>query len=258
MFSFVHRYCAIVNPIRRHVSSKPFTLITAVAIWILAIVLATPSATFSHVYSEPIPTTNMTMEYCYPFQMSLGSGYAKGMVMFKFLAYYVVPLCVIGCFYFLMAHHLMVSTRNMPGELQYSGQSSQIRARKKVAKMVLSFVIIFMISFLPYHIFMVWFHFYPYSHDVYDEYWHAFRIVGFCLSFMNSCVNPVALYFVSGVFRKHFNRYLFCCCPFVRSGNSVVESTVQDINLTHVNSMSNYRRYNSVNTNTSHVTLSQT
>ncbi|XP_008185421.1 neuropeptide CCHamide-2 receptor-like [Acyrthosiphon pisum] len=239
------RYCAIVNPIRRHVSSKPFTLMTAVAIWILAVVLATPSATFSHLATEPIPNTNMTIEYCYPFPMELGSGYAHGMVMFKLLTYYVVPLCVIGCFYLLMAHHLMVSTRNMPGELQHAGQSGQIRARKKVAKMVLSFVVIFMISFLPYHVFMVWFHFNPYSHEEYDDYWHAFRIVGFCLSFINSCVNPVALYFISGVFRKHFNRYLFCCCPFTRSGPATVESTIQDINLTHVNSTS-CRRLNSV------------
>lgn len=29
-------------------------------------------------------------------------------------------------------------------------------------------------------------------------------------SFLNSCVNPVALYCVSGVFRQHFNRYLCC------------------------------------------------
>lgn len=31
-------------------------------------------------------------------------------------------------------------------------------------------------------------------------------------SFLNSCVNPVALYCVSGVFRQHFHRYL-CCKP---------------------------------------------
>ncbi|XP_026822094.1 neuropeptide CCHamide-1 receptor-like [Rhopalosiphum maidis] len=245
------RYCAIVNPIRRHVSSKPFTLMTAVAIWILAVVLATPSATFSHLATELIPNTNVTIVYCYPFPKTLGDGYARGMIMFKLLAYYVVPLFVIGCFYLLMAHHLMVSTRNMPGELQHAGQSGQIRARKKVAKMVLSFVVIFMISFLPYHVFMVWFHFNSNSRDEYDDYWHAFRIVGFCLSFINSCVNPVALYFISGVFRKHFNRYLFCCCPFARSGPAAVESTIQDINLTHVNSTS-CRRHNSVVT--SHAT----
>lgn len=29
-------------------------------------------------------------------------------------------------------------------------------------------------------------------------------------SFLNSCVNPVALYCVSGVFRQHFHQYLCC------------------------------------------------
>ncbi|KAK9751568.1 hypothetical protein QE152_g4922 [Popillia japonica] len=44
----------------------------------------------------------------------------------------------------------------------------------------------------------------------YDDFWHALKIIGFCLSFLNSCVNPVALYCVSGVFRQYFNKYLFC------------------------------------------------
>lgn len=33
-------------------------------------------------------------------------------------------------------------------------------------------------------------------------------------SFLNSCVNPVALYCVSGVFREHFHHYL--CCKRMR------------------------------------------
>lgn len=68
--------------------------------------------------------------------------------------------------------------------------------------MVISFVIIFVICFLPYHTFMLWFHFCPSSDQDFDDFWHAFRIIGFCLSFVNSCVNPIALYFVSGTFRK--------------------------------------------------------
>ncbi|EDS45767.1 bombesin receptor subtype-3 [Culex quinquefasciatus] len=50
----------------------------------------------------------------------------------------------------------------------------------------------------------------PNSQDDYNHFWHVLRIVGFCLSFANSCANPVALYCVSGAFRKHFNRYLLC------------------------------------------------
>uniref|UniRef100_A0A1A9WR03 G-protein coupled receptors family 1 profile domain-containing protein n=1 Tax=Glossina brevipalpis TaxID=37001 RepID=A0A1A9WR03_9MUSC len=31
-------------------------------------------------------------------------------------------------------------------------------------------------------------------------------------SFLNSCINPVTLYCISGTFRAHFNRYLCCRC----------------------------------------------
>ncbi|XKL66443.1 hypothetical protein PGB90_009863 [Kerria lacca] len=204
------RYCAISNPIRRRISSKPFTFIIAVSIWLLAGILALPSAFLSYL-KKSNTTNNVEIEYCYPFPDELGKKYREGMVLFKFLAYYAVPLCIISCFYILMAKHLEMTTRNMPGELQ-GGQSSQIRARKKVAKMVLSFVIMFMICFLPHHIFMLWFHFYPNSSDDFDDFWNTFRITAFCLSFINSCINPIALYFISGVFRKYFNRYLFGCC----------------------------------------------
>lgn len=44
------------------------------------------------------------------------------------------------------------------------------------------------------------------SHAEYNTFWHVLRIIGFCLSFGNSCANPIALYFVSAAFRKHFNR----------------------------------------------------
>ncbi|CAG9129641.1 unnamed protein product [Plutella xylostella] len=50
----------------------------------------------------------------------------------------------------------------------------------------------------------------PSAQDDYNGWWHALRIVGFCMSFLNSCVNPIALYCTSGIFRKHFNRYLLC------------------------------------------------
>ncbi|XP_076661339.1 neuropeptide CCHamide-2 receptor-like [Halictus rubicundus] len=206
------RYCAIVNPIRRHVaglSAKPLTILTASLIWVLAIVLAMPAALFSYVPTVPLQG-NHSILICSPFPEEFGD-YTRGMVMFKFLAYYAIPLCVIAGFYLGMARHLELSTRNMPGELSTrSHRMEQIRARKKVGKMVISFVIIFVVCFLPYHTFMLWFHFCPSSQSDYDDFWHAFRIIGFCLSFVNSCVNPIALYFVSGTFRKRFNEYLCC------------------------------------------------
>ncbi|XP_058794143.1 neuropeptide CCHamide-2 receptor-like [Phymastichus coffea] len=213
------RYYAIVNPIRRHVaglSAKPLTIMTVSLIWVLASILALPAALFSHVPREPLKG-NHSIAICSPFPKEFGDGYEKTMVLFKFLVYYAIPLLIISGFYLGMARHLELSTRNMPGEQQGAPHHrEQIKARKKVGKMVVSFVVIFFLCFLPYHAFMLWFHFYPSSREVFDEFWHAFRIIGFCLSFINSCVNPIALYFVSGTFRKRFNEYLCCCIPSVR------------------------------------------
>ncbi|XP_060823835.1 neuropeptide CCHamide-2 receptor-like [Bombus pascuorum] len=227
------RYCAIVNPIRRHVaglSAKPLTILIACLIWVLAIILAMPGALFSHVLIVDIKT-NYSIQICSPFPVEFGKNYKKGMVLFKFLAYYAIPFLVITGFYLGMARHLELSTRNMPGELSTGcHRLEQIRARKKVGKMVIAFVVIFFVCFLPYHTFMMWFHFCPSSEQDYDDYWHAFRIVGFCLSFINSCVNPIALYFVSGTFRKRFNRYLCCCLKRRRLSVCRTETNSSDRN----------------------------
>lgn len=99
----------------------------------------------------------------------------------------------------------------------------QVRARKKVAKTVLAFVLVFAVCFLPNHVFMLWFYYNPRSMDEYNVFWHVLRIVGFCLCYSNSCINPIALYLVSGTFRKHFDRQLFWW--FVKTqGSAVLES----------------------------------
>ncbi|XP_066996504.1 neuropeptide CCHamide-1 receptor-like [Anabrus simplex] len=240
------RYCAIVSPMRRHVgggrlSAKAFTLLVAVGIWVLAFLFALPDTINSYIREVPIPD-QANIEVCFPFPEEMGPHYARIIVMMKFLVYYAIPLCIIACFYILMARHLELSTQNMPGERQ--GQSTQIRARKKVAKMVLAFVIIFILCFLPYHTFMLWFHFNPDSQYLYDDYWHALRIIGFCLSFINSCINPIALYFISGAFRKHFNQYLFCCCTDQSSRHSLSRrgnSEMSSHSLVHFNST--FRRH---------------
>lgn len=64
-----------------------------------------------------------------------GIVYEKGIIMLKFLVYYVIPLFVIASFYLGMAWHLALSTRNMPGELPDGDHhNEQIKARKRVHK----------------------------------------------------------------------------------------------------------------------------
>ncbi|XP_011142861.1 neuropeptide CCHamide-1 receptor-like [Harpegnathos saltator] len=207
------RFFAIVDPMRKlHVTggdkrATHFTVIVAVMIWILAIVCATP-ASFSYIRVFRV-NRNVSFSVCYPFPEEFGPSYPKVIVICRFFIYYVIPLSIIAVFYILMARHLMHSTRTIPGEMH--GQVRQVLARKKVAKMVMAFVIIFAICFFPQHVFMLWFYINPTAPQDYNTFWHYFRILGFCLAFTNSCINPIALYCVSGTFRKYFDRYLLCC-----------------------------------------------
>ncbi|XP_055640522.1 neuropeptide CCHamide-2 receptor [Toxorhynchites rutilus septentrionalis] len=205
------RYCAIVNPLRK-LQTRPITVIVAILIWLLAIAFAIPSAVISDVVVVEIP--NKTIEYCSPFGQRTNESvaYSKYKTIINSVVYYFLPLSIIGILYVLMAYRLHVSARDMPGENAGPQSRSQARARRHVARMVITFVVMFIICFLPYHVFQLWYHLNPNTEYDYDEFWHILRITGFCLSFLNSCINPVALYCVSGVFRQHFHRYL-CCRP---------------------------------------------
>ncbi|PSN48337.1 Neuropeptide CCHamide-1 receptor [Blattella germanica] len=247
------RFFAIVDPMRKlHTGgggrrATRFTIIAAAGIWILAILCALPAAIAS--YIRVFEINDIKINVCYPFKVEWGEVYAESMVIGKFIVYYAIPLVIISFFYLLMARHLILSTRNMPGEMQ--GQARQVRARKKVAKMVLAFVIIFAVCFFPQHVFMIWF----YSDQMaaqesYNGFWHTFRIIGFCLSFINSCINPIALYCVSGTFRKHFNRYLLCvCCKGnsatgrSRSGAGSTSCRNSIASRRHLGTMTSSRRY---------------
>ncbi|KAI5638491.1 7 transmembrane receptor (rhodopsin family) domain-containing protein [Phthorimaea operculella] len=203
MYTELHR----VDNRRGSKRATRLTIATAVAIWILAGLLATPAYIGSYTRDFVVnPTTQFVV--CYPYPPEWGDNYPRLMVLVKFLVYYSLPLGVIALFYILMARHLVLSTQNVPGEMQ--GTQRQMRARRKVAVTVLAFVLVFAACFLPSHVFMLWFYYNPTAEEDYNGWWHGLRIVGFCLSFLNSCVNPIALYCTSGIFRKHFNRYLLC------------------------------------------------
>ncbi|KAF5270749.1 hypothetical protein FQA39_LY01487 [Lamprigera yunnana] len=212
------RFFAIVDPLKKlHATggSRKATRVTlgiAISIWILALICAIPAAIGSHLMIVNNPKAAINFTVCYPFPQDwLHHQYPKINVMMRFLILYILPLAIIAIFYLKMANYLIISTKNVPGEVQ--GTQKQIRARKKVAITVLIFVLVFAVCFLPSHVFMLFFYFYPNSEEYYNAFWHYTRIIGFCLSYLNSCANPVALYWVSGTFRKHFNRYLLCTKP---------------------------------------------
>ena len=204
-------------------TGKPtmITILTVIGIWILSVVLAIPDAVTSTLeYKEAMPepgagNTTHLIAICVLYPEDYPEWYMKGHSMFRFFVFFMIPLVIIGLFYALMAQILIVSSREMPCETTKNSvmnqqQKRQVNARVKVAKVVMSFVLIFILCWLPRHIYILWWH---YSTDPFNMFWNVFKITSFCLTYVYSCVNPYALYFLSSQFRKYYNRYLFCCCP---------------------------------------------
>lgn len=215
------RYLAIVDPMSKHMGKPTLKTVAVVTlIWIVSLILAVPDAVSANLTIAPSHHGNNTfIDVCLIYPREWPDWYARYHTLFRFIIFFLVPMMIIGIFYLLMARILVKSSREIPCEQTKGGmnhQQRQIEARLKVAKVVLSFVIIFIICWLPRHIYLFWYHF---DESEYNMFWHVFKIAGFCFTYIYCCVNPYALYFLSSQFRKYYQRYLFCCCPDKRYRN---------------------------------------
>ncbi|KAL8560882.1 hypothetical protein ACOMHN_063132 [Nucella lapillus] len=229
----VDRYLAIMDPMAKHKGKKPQTKTTVVSlsIWVLSFFLALPDALLS---------TESTRLHQPPYSIRICSNFPDWLLtpdqlvpkiyyLARFVVFFAIPVIVIAWFYLMMAQTLVRSGKQIPCEGKIGGmnQERQIAARKKVARIVLSFVFIFVVCWLPRHIYLLWFFF---DDSFYNEFWHYFKILGFCLIYINSCVNPFALYFLSSQFRKYYNHYLLCCLKRVMYTRMEPSSTMHNFN----------------------------
>lgn len=203
------RYNAIARPMQQ-ATGNPLrrTCITAVVVWCVSFGLAMIDAFGAHirVYDQPC---SHKLYICETHPEAWGDKYVSFHTIFRFLVYFAQPMIFICIFYILMARALILSSKHMlSGGQTNTSARKQIEARKKVARVVLSFVTVFAICWLPRHIFLFWYVFDP---SQFNMFWHVFKIMSFCLCFINSCMNPLALYFLSRQFRGYFHQYIFCC-----------------------------------------------
>lgn len=205
------RYVAIVCPFQRYASKRrKATLINTVCIWSVSFLIALPGFLTSHLKTFDV-SNEKGINVCYPFPEEYGDIYPKIVVLAKFLFLYFIPLMFIKVFYLAIARHLLKSLQSFKTSNVSDAHYRNIQKRTKIAKMVLLMIGIFALCFFPSHIFLLWFYWYPDSRNLYNDFWHCLRIVGFILTFTNSCLNPIALYFISGEFRKYFKLYLCPC-----------------------------------------------
>ncbi|CAB3375735.1 Hypothetical predicted protein [Cloeon dipterum] len=202
------RYMAIVNPLRPRMGKRT-TLCITVLIWLVGTVLSLPflivfttfeisltdGSTRIVCYAEwpDGDTNNSVLEYWYN-------------VFFMFVTY-VVPIVVMSITYARVGIELWGS--QSIGECTQR-QMENIKSKRRVVKMMMAVVAIFVVCWLPFHAYFIVTSHLPeittasYIQEVYLAiYW---------LAMSNSMYNPIIYCWMNSRFRRGFKQF-FSCCP---------------------------------------------
>ncbi|KAL7374812.1 hypothetical protein ABVT39_007482 [Epinephelus coioides] len=218
----VDRYRAVASWSRVQGTGVPtVTAMEIVVIWMLSITLAVPEAIgFKMVTSD---YKNVTINTCMlqpetPFMTFYRD--AKDWWLFGF--YFCVPLACSAIFYGLMTCEML---RHQKGSLKIS-LSEHLKQRREVAKAVFCLVLIFALCWFPLHLSRLLKRTVYKSHDA-----HRCELLNFLLvldylsinmATINSCINPIILFFVSKKFKNCFKSCLCCWCYSGSLSNSML------------------------------------
>ncbi|XP_076004100.1 endothelin receptor type Aa [Genypterus blacodes] len=208
----VDRYRAVVSWSRVQGVGIPLLTVTEiVSIWVLSLLLAVPEAVGFDIiefdyYNNTIRTCMLNPQS----NFMLFYKDAKDWWLFGF--YFCVPLMCTAVFYTLMTCE-MLNHRN--GSLRIA-LSEHLKQRREVAKAVFCLVLIFALCWFPLHLSRIL------KSTVYrreDEarcdllnFLLVLDYISLNLATINSCINPIILYFVSKKFKNCFKSCLCCWC----------------------------------------------
>ncbi|CAM9281914.1 unnamed protein product [Lampetra planeri] len=208
----VDRYRAVASWSRVQGVGIPLvTVFVIVSIWVLSFILAIPEAiTFDMVSFD---YGNKTLRTCILNPTTAFTRFyvrAKDWWLFGF--YFCVPLICTAVFYTLMTCE-MLNNRN--GSLRIA-LSEHLKQRREVAKAVFCLVLIFALCWFPLHLSRLL------KKTGYDQgnerrcellsFLLVLDYFGINLAAINSCINPIILYFVSKKFKNCFKSCLCCWC----------------------------------------------
>ncbi len=201
VFMSLDRYLAVVHPI------SSMTIRTERNAWIVILV------SWSIILLGNVHVLIAYEEVPYPFNCEIRTTCmndpAQGPVFYScfFTFAFVLPVCGMCVLYGFMVKRLMYGV--VPGGSQ---SAESLRSKKRVTRMVVIVVVIFVICWTPIQIILLC----VYVLDSYPETGLAlgFQIASNCLAYMNSCVNPFLYAFLSDYFRKSFKKLLCCYGPF--------------------------------------------
>ncbi|KAG8453940.1 hypothetical protein GDO86_000531 [Hymenochirus boettgeri] len=208
----VDRYRAVASWSRVQGNGIPLiTAVEIVSIWVLSFILAIPEAIgFVMIPFEYRGEQFRTCMFNATNSFMMFYKDAKDWWLFGF--YFCVPLACTGVFYTLMTCEMLHQRK---GSLRIA-LSEHLKQRREVAKTVFCLVVIFALCWFPLHLSRI------IKKTIYNErdssrcellsFLLVMDFISINLAALNSCINPIALYFVSKKFKNCFQSCLCCCC----------------------------------------------
>ncbi|XP_051913949.1 endothelin receptor type B-like [Hippocampus zosterae] len=209
----VDRYHAVTSWSRVKGMGIPvWKAVEVTLIWVIALLLAVPEVLAFDMLEMPYRGNKLRVCLLHPEQSSNFIKFyqdAKDWWLFGF--YFCLPLACTGIFYTLMSCEMLSQKKGMRIAL-----NDHMKQRREVAKTVFCLVLIFALCWLPLHLSRIL------KKTVYNQndpnrcellsFLLVMDYIGINLASLNSCINPIALYFVSRKFKNCFQSCLCCWC----------------------------------------------
>ncbi|NWH17093.1 GALR2 protein, partial [Grus americana] len=186
-------YLAIRYPLKsRDLRTSRNAGVAIVAIWSLSLLFAGPYLSYYqivHYHRVPI---------CIPIWEDQRR---KILDILTFVFGYLLPVTVVSLAYARTIKFLWTSVDPI------ERISESRKAKRKVTKMIVAVAILFCLCWLPHHLVILcfWFGHFPFNQATY-----ACRLASHCLSYANSCLNPIVYALISKHFRKRFKQVFTC------------------------------------------------
>ncbi|XP_014781588.1 somatostatin receptor type 2 [Octopus bimaculoides] len=207
------RYLAVCHPIKSMSLRTPkVAFIITVCIWLISILIMLPALMYSTTVRNAKNRDSCTMVM----PDHLGISPDKIFIWYNFIFSYAIPVPLISVFYISVVHKLRTT-----GPVKKSSEKK--KSQKRVTRMVLTVIGVYIICWLPYWAFQL-------DIVVFTPPVTEGRILMFqtfnILTYANSMLNPLLYNFLSDNFRKSFTKAFKCTSRFevnrsLRAENSI-------------------------------------
>lgn len=209
----IDRYHAVISWSRvKGIGIPLWKAVEVTLIWLVAVVLAVPEAVAFNMFELSYRGDKLRVCMLHPEQTtSFMTFYQEVKDWWLFGFYFCFPLACTAFFYTLMSCEMLSRKKGMRIAL-----NDHMKQRREVAQTVFCLVLIFALCWLPLHLSRIL------KKTIDDQsdptrcellsFLLVMDYIGINMASLNSCINPIALYFVSQKFKNCFQSCLCCWC----------------------------------------------